>query len=60
MCVMLYGDGKLPKQFNTVTTTMPFEFDIDVTGVNMLTIKVKDKYKVNFVNTYSVYRFRFI
>lgn len=42
--VLFYGDGKLLKEINAVTKTMPFSFDIDVTGVNMLTIKIKDAY----------------
>lgn len=37
--VFFYGDGRLIKKYSSVTTTMPFEFDIDVQGVNMLTIK---------------------
>ena len=53
VCVMFYGDGKLLKKINSVTTTMPFSFDVDVTGVNTLTIKVKDNCVDSFVNTYT-------
>ncbi len=52
VCVMLYGDGKLLKKINSVTTTMPFSFDVNVDGVNTLTIKVKDNCVDSTVNTY--------
>lgn len=45
--VYFYGDDRLIKEVNAVTKTMPFEFDINVKGVNMLTIKIKDKYLYN-------------
>lgn len=32
---------------------MPFSFDIDVMGVNMLTIKIKDVYRNSYVTTYT-------
>lgn len=53
VCVMFYGDGKKLKEINAVTTTMPFEFNIEVTGINMLTIKVKDEYRDSNVNTHT-------
>ena len=52
VCVMFYGDGKMIKKINSVTTTMPFNFNIDVGGVNTLTIKIKDEYVDSFVNTH--------
>lgn len=52
VCVLFYGDGKLLKNINSVTTTMPFDFRVDISGVNMLTIKIKDEYRNSFVNTH--------
>ncbi len=39
--IYFYGDGKLIYRANSVTSSMPFSFDIDVSGVNQLHIKVK-------------------
>lgn len=46
--VYFYGDGGLIKSFKDVTTTMPFSFDINVSGVNSLEIKIS----TNNDNTY--------
>ncbi len=40
--IIFYGDGKLIKEIKAVTTTMPFDFNISVLGVNSLTIKIKE------------------
>lgn len=40
--VFFYGDGKLLYKATYVTATMPFAFDIDTTGVNQLTVKIKN------------------
>ncbi len=53
VCIMFYGDGKLIKKIRAVTPTMPFDFNIDITGVNLLTIKVKDEYIDSWVNTHT-------
>lgn len=37
----IYGDDKLLYKIPYLTTSMPFEFDINVIGVNQLNIKVK-------------------
>lgn len=39
--VWFYGDGKLLYKIPYLTPSAPFKIDIDVTGVNQLTIKVK-------------------
>ena len=39
--VYFYGDGKLLHTANSVTGSMPFDFDINVAGVNSLEIKLK-------------------
>ncbi len=39
--VWFYGDGKLLYKATNVTSSMPFALDIDTTGVNQLTIKLK-------------------
>lgn len=39
--VWFYGDGKLLYKATNVTSSMPFLLDIDVAGVNQLTIKFK-------------------
>lgn len=39
--VFFYGDGKLIYKATAVTASMPFKIDIDLNGVNQLTIKVK-------------------
>lgn len=39
--VWFYGDDKLLYKATSVTASMPFEFDIDVAGVNQLTIKIR-------------------
>lgn len=39
--VWFYGDNKLLHKAKYVTTSMPFEFDVDTAGVNQLTIKIK-------------------
>lgn len=52
--VYFYGDERLIKEVNAVTKTMPFEFDINVKGVNMLTIKVKyQRDKKYYKDTYT-------
>ena len=37
--ILFFGDDKLLYKATNVTKTMPFSFDIDLTGVNKLTIK---------------------
>lgn len=39
--VWIYGDNKLLYKVPYLTTSTPFKFDINVSGVNQLTIKVK-------------------
>ena len=39
--VLIYGDDKLIYKATAVTASMPFKFDIDIKGVNQLTIKVR-------------------
>lgn len=39
--VWFYGDNKLLYKATNVTSSMPFTLDIDVKGVNQLTIKIK-------------------
>lgn len=39
--VLFYGDGKLIYKATAVTASMPFKFDIDIKGVNQLTIKIR-------------------
>lgn len=39
--VLFYGDNKLLYKARSVTASMPFAFDIDTTGVNQLTIKIR-------------------
>ncbi len=39
--VWFYGDNKLLYKATNVTSSMPFSLDIDTTGVNQLTIKMK-------------------
>lgn len=39
--VWFYGDGKLLHKANSVVASLPFSFDIDVRGVNQLTVKLK-------------------
>ena len=39
--VFFYGDGKLIYKATAVTASMPFKVDIDLKGVNQLTIKVR-------------------
>lgn len=39
--VFFYGDGKLIYKATAVTASMPFKIDIDLKGVNQLTIKVR-------------------
>ncbi len=41
--IWLYGDGKLLYKATAVTPTMPFSFEVDTTGVNQLTIKMKSQ-----------------
>lgn len=41
--VYFYGDGKLLHTANSVTGSMPFNFDLDVSGVNSLEIKLKGR-----------------
>jgi|GEM_PF-993018 len=40
--VLFYADDRLIKEVKAVTTTMPFDFDLDISGVNSLTIKIKE------------------
>ena len=47
--ILFYGDDKLIQRVNNVTTSMPFDFDINLAGVNKLTIKIVSGY------TYSHY-----
>ncbi len=42
--VYFYGDGKLLYKATEVTSSMPFTFDINIKGVNQLTIKIKCAY----------------
>lgn len=39
--VFFYGDGNLIYKATAVTASMPFKFDIDINGVNQLTVKVR-------------------
>ena len=39
--VWIYGDNKLLYKATNVTSSMPFSFDVDIKGVNQLTIKTK-------------------
>lgn len=39
--VWFYGDGTLLYKATNVTSSMPFSFDIDVSGVNQLILKIK-------------------
>lgn len=39
--VYFYGDGELLHTANSVTGSMPFNFDLNVSGVNSLEIKIK-------------------
>ncbi|MBQ7794582.1 MAG: NPCBM/NEW2 domain-containing protein [Clostridia bacterium] len=39
--VFFYGDGNLLYKATGVTSSMPFNLDIDVKGVNQLTVKIK-------------------
>lgn len=41
--VWIYGDNKLLYKIPYLTTSTPFKFDINVSGVNQLTIKVKSE-----------------
>lgn len=47
--VWFYGDGKLLYKATKVTSSMPFTFDIDTSGVNQLTIKLKTESGVNHI-----------
>ena len=40
--VLFYADDKLIKEIKAITTTMPFDFDLNISGVNSLTIKIKE------------------
>ncbi len=40
--VLFYADDRLIKEIKAVTTTMPFDFDLNISGVNSLTIKIKE------------------
>lgn len=42
--IWFYGDGKLLYKATSVTSSMPFSFDIDTRGVNQLTVKVKTEW----------------
>ncbi len=41
--VMFFGDGKLLYEATNISKTMPFSIDIDLSGVNKLTIKTSGK-----------------
>lgn len=41
--VWFYGDNKLLYKATNVTSSMPFDLDIDLAGVNQLTIKLKSE-----------------
>lgn len=42
MCdVFFYGDGRFIYKATAVTSSMPFNIDLDVRGVNQLTVKIK-------------------
>ena len=41
--ISFYGDGKLLYNAKSVNSSMPFSFDIDISGVNQLYIKVKSQ-----------------
>ena len=47
--VLFYGDGKLLYSANSVTSSMPFSFDIKTNGVNQLTIKILSQGRYNHV-----------
>ena len=49
--IFFYGDGKLLYKATAVNASMPFSFDINVTGVNQLTIKLKTSVQSNVVLT---------
>lgn len=42
--IWFYGDNELLYKATNVTSSMPFSLNIDVTGVNQLTIKIKPQY----------------
>ncbi len=42
--IEIYGDGELLYKAKNVVYSMPFKFDIDVSGINQLNIKVKNPY----------------
>lgn len=47
--VWFYGDGKLIYKATSVTSSMPFSFDIDTRGVNQLTIKFKVEHSYSHI-----------
>lgn len=42
-----YGDGKLIKSYNLRPDAIPFDFDVDIEGVNTLRIYVNDEMAVS-------------
>jgi len=41
--IWFYGDGKLLYKATHITSSMPFDFDINTSGVNQLAVKIKTK-----------------
>lgn len=56
--VWFYGDGKLLYKATSVTSSMPFSFDINTKGVNQLTIKIRtqDGYSVVALTDLALYK----
>lgn len=50
--VWFYGDDKLLYKATGVTSSMPFHFDIDVSGVNQLVIKIHTQHEYVFDDGY--------
>ena len=42
--IYFYGDGKLIHKISNLTPSMPFDINIDIRGVNQLTIKIATPY----------------
>ena len=47
--VWFYGDGKLLYKATGVTSSMPFNIDINLSGVNQLNVKIKAQNKLSYV-----------
>ena len=47
--IWFYGDNRLLYKATSVTSSMPFIFDIDIKGVNQLTIKIKAEKMYTYV-----------